>query len=57
VRWETVVEKFLRLSHPYAEAALSKELVGVIEDLDSVDVEELTSLLGRVVVPDRPTQT
>jgi 2-methylcitrate dehydratase len=57
MRWETVVEKFLRLSHPYAEAALCKELVDVVENLDSVDVEELTSLLGRVVVPDRPTQT
>ena len=56
MRWETVVEKFNRLSHPYAEAGLLKELVGVVEDLDSVDVEELTSLLGRVAVSDRPAQ-
>jgi len=56
MRWETVVEKFNRLSDPHVGSDLSKELVGVVENLDSVDVEELTSLLGRVPVPERPSQ-
>jgi 2-methylcitrate dehydratase len=50
MRWETVVEKFERLSHGHAGETLRKEIVGAVEGLDSIDVKELMSLLERVQV-------
>jgi 2-methylcitrate dehydratase len=48
MRWETVVQKFERLSGPYADAALRREIVDAIERLEHLQVRELTRLLARV---------
>jgi 2-methylcitrate dehydratase len=51
MRWETVVEKFNRLSTRQIDPGMSKELIAMVEGLESIDVKELTSLLGRVHAP------
>jgi 2-methylcitrate dehydratase len=48
MRWETVVQKFERLSGPYTDAALRREIVGAIERLEHMRVKEFTPLLARV---------
>lgn len=48
MRWETVVRKFDRLSWPYLDEGLSKELVDSVERLDGLRVADLTALLARV---------
>src|SRR5262249_51255495 len=48
--WEDVVQKFERLSAPYTDAALQKEIVEAIADLDVISVADLTRLLSRVQV-------
>jgi 2-methylcitrate dehydratase len=46
--WEAVVQKFERLSGPYTDAALRREIVEAIEQLDRLPVRQLTRLLARV---------
>ncbi|MGH2655535.1 MAG: MmgE/PrpD family protein [Actinomycetota bacterium] len=46
MRWETVVAKFDRLSEPYAEAGLRREIVETVRELESARVSDLTSLLA-----------
>jgi 2-methylcitrate dehydratase len=46
--WERVVEKFEMLAAPHANAALQREIVEAVTDLESLPVSELTGLLARV---------
>lgn len=48
MRWETVVQKFDRLSAPYADAALRREIIDAAANLESIQVTDLTRLLARV---------
>jgi len=48
IRWETVVQKFERLSTPYADAALRGEIIEATANLDGITVAELTRPLARV---------
>ncbi|MEJ2555129.1 MAG: MmgE/PrpD family protein [Anaerolineae bacterium] len=48
MRWETVVQKFERLSQPYVDSALGREIVDVVANLDSTQVADLARLLERV---------
>jgi len=49
--WETVEEKFRRLSEPHAEEALQSEIVGIVRGLEDAGLEELTGALARVELP------
>jgi 2-methylcitrate dehydratase len=49
--WETVVEKFERLSTPYASPSLCREIVHAISNLEKIQVRELTGLLADVGTP------
>ena len=51
MRWETVVEKFERLSEPYTEAPLRTQIIEAVSRLDGVPVEEFVELLARVRIP------
>lgn len=51
MRWETVVKKFERLSAPYADIALRREIVEAVEHLDAIRIAELAGLLARVGRP------
>lgn len=46
--WERVTEKFNRLSAPFADADLQREIVSAVENLEKIQVAELVNLLGRV---------
>jgi 2-methylcitrate dehydratase len=48
--WETVVQKFERLSSPYADAALRREIIDAVAHLESIEVSDLTRLLAQVQV-------
>jgi 2-methylcitrate dehydratase len=48
MRWETVVQKFERLSSPYADTTLRQEIVESVERLENLQVEDLMRLLARV---------
>jgi 2-methylcitrate dehydratase len=48
MRWETVVAKFDRLSAPYADGSLRKEIVEAVLALEGIETKDLTSLLARV---------
>jgi 2-methylcitrate dehydratase len=48
MRWETVVQKFERLSQPYVDSALQREIVDVVANLESTQVADLARLLERV---------
>jgi len=49
--WETIVQKFERLSLPYAGPLLRQEIVDAVANLDSIQVAELTRLLAKVQAP------
>jgi 2-methylcitrate dehydratase len=51
MRWETVVEKFERLSTPYASPSLCREMVDAVANLEKIQVRELTGLLAEVGTP------
>lgn len=46
--WETVADKFERLSAPYAEASLRRQMIDVVATLERHAVSDLTALLARV---------
>ena len=46
--WDQAMEKYERLAEPMAGAALAREIAQAVHELDSIDVSELTELLGRV---------
>jgi 2-methylcitrate dehydratase len=48
MRWETVVQKFERLSEPRADAPLRHEIVEAVARLDAIRVADLTRLLARI---------
>jgi 2-methylcitrate dehydratase len=48
MRWETVVQKFERLSAPYTDTDLRQAIVEAVERLENLQVEELMRLLARV---------
>jgi 2-methylcitrate dehydratase len=48
MRWETVVQKFERLSQPYIDSALRRKIVDVVANLESTQVADLVRLLERV---------
>jgi 2-methylcitrate dehydratase len=45
MRWETVVEKFERLSAPHAAANLRNEIVNAVANLESIEAADLARLL------------
>jgi 2-methylcitrate dehydratase len=49
MRWETVVEKFTRLTAARCPAALRDEIISAIAELEQVKIRELMQLLSRVV--------
>lgn len=51
MRWETVVQKFERLSKPYTDAAVRLKIIDNVADLDSIQVEYLIRLLKKIQVP------
>ena len=48
--WETVAEKFERLSSPYADGDLRREIINAVADLEAVQVADLARLLGKVQI-------
>ncbi len=48
MRWETVVEKFRRLSEPYADAGVQTEVIETIVKLEALRVADVTALLERI---------
>lgn len=50
MRWETVVEKFDRLSAPHGDAALRRDIVAAVANLETMPVAALTQLLSRAQV-------
>jgi 2-methylcitrate dehydratase len=50
MRWETVVEKFQRLSTPYASPSLCRQIVDAVANLEKIQVRELTRWLADVGV-------
>lgn len=51
MRWETVFQKFHRLSEPYAAASLRHEIADVVANLEMTQVADLMRLLAKVQVP------
>jgi 2-methylcitrate dehydratase len=46
--WDAAMEKYERLAEPMAGATLTREIAQAVHELDSIDISELTPLLGRV---------
>ncbi|OOP55732.1 MAG: 2-methylcitrate dehydratase [Candidatus Brocadia carolinensis] len=51
MQWETIVQKFERLSEPYTAASLRLKIVDAVADMDSIQIAYLVSLLAKVQVP------
>ncbi|GIW47959.1 MAG: 2-methylcitrate dehydratase [Deltaproteobacteria bacterium] len=49
--WDGIVGKFRRLTEPYIDGELSKNIVDAVEHLEDIWVSDLTDLLRRVEVP------
>jgi 2-methylcitrate dehydratase len=48
--WETAVEKFEKLATPYADRSLRQGIIRAVSHLESIQVSDLTELLGKVGV-------
>ncbi len=48
MRWETIVQKFDRLSAPHASPALRREIAAAVAGLENIRVHDLTRLLTNV---------
>jgi 2-methylcitrate dehydratase len=48
MRWESVVEKFERLARARADAALRREIIEAVANLETIQVSDLTRLLAQV---------
>lgn len=46
--WEKVVEKFVRLSEFFTDDVLRQEIISAVDNLENINVKELTNLLGEV---------
>ncbi len=51
MRWPTIVQKFDRLSAPFADADLRREIVAAVAELDRIRAREVTRMLARVGNP------
>lgn len=51
MRWETVVQKFERLSARYIDGSLSREIVDAVANLEAIQIGHLIRLLAKVWVP------
>jgi 2-methylcitrate dehydratase len=51
MRWDTVSEKFTRLAEPYTDAALRKDIIGAVKDLETTPATDLFDLLAEVETP------
>lgn len=49
--WDTVVDKFERLSRPYTTADLRRQIVAAVDDIETLSVAELMALLEQVQIP------
>lgn len=50
MRWETVVQKFERLSSPYTDAPLRLKIIDAVADMDSIQIAYLMRLLAKVQI-------
>ncbi len=48
MRWESIVEKFDRLSSPFADRVLRREIADAVRDLENLPVADLMALLAKV---------
>jgi 2-methylcitrate dehydratase len=48
ISWETAAEKFEKLAAPHADRSLCREIISAVSTLESIQVFELTELLGKV---------
>lgn len=46
--WETVVDKFERLSRPYTTAELRQQIAGAVAEMETISATDLTALLAQV---------
>ncbi|MGO8990249.1 MAG: MmgE/PrpD family protein [bacterium] len=46
--WERAAEKFEKLTAPYAEQSLCREIIGAVSNLEAIQVSDLTKLLAEV---------
>jgi 2-methylcitrate dehydratase len=51
--WETVYDKFEKLTAPYADAGLRKQIVDAVAAIDEIQVSDLTTTLSKVPDPTR----
>lgn len=52
LRWEAIIQKFHRLSHPYVDTPLREAIIQAVDSLETIRVSELTKLLAQVKTPD-----
>jgi len=46
--WERAAEKFEKLTAPYAEQSLCREIIGAVSNLEAIQISDLTKLLAEV---------
>jgi 2-methylcitrate dehydratase len=51
MRWETVIEKFERLSTPYTHPSLRQRIVDAVTNLEKIRIRDLAGLLADVKTP------
>jgi 2-methylcitrate dehydratase len=51
MRWETLYQKFERLSLPFTDTTLRHEIADAVANLESISVRDLTRLLEQVKLP------
>jgi 2-methylcitrate dehydratase len=51
MRWETVLRKFNRLSEPYADSSLRREIAQAVAALEKIQISRLLKLLPQIKVP------
>ncbi len=56
MRWETVVEKFDRLSSPFADRVLRREIVDAVRDIENLPIADLMALLAKVSSTDNESE-
>ncbi len=52
MRWQTVIEKFERLSRSYTTVSLRRKIIEAVEHLEEISAKDLTLLLAKVQVPE-----
>jgi 2-methylcitrate dehydratase len=51
--WDQVAAKFERLTAPYTDAPLRRDILTAVDELDSIAAADLTALLGRAGMSQR----